>query len=270
VRDSRSDGARLEIADGIAKLTLDRPNRLNAFDSELHAWVRDALDRIEQDTSIAVIVLTGAGGAFCAGQDLAERAQQLASGGVDLGTSLEQNYNPLVRRLAALRFPVIAAVNGVAAGAGAAVAIACDIVIAAKSARFSFSFAKVGLGPDCGSSWVLPRLVGHARALGLMLTAETIDAVEAQRIGLIWKAVDDEQLDAEVARLAANLADGPRAALAAMKLRLRASAHSSFDEALDDERHTQAMLGRHPDYREGVMAFTSKRKPKFQKQGGAT
>ena len=190
---------------GIARLTLNRPDRLNSFTVEMHEEVADALSKLE---GARVLVLTGAGRGFCAGQDLNDRA--VAPGeAVDLGESVEQRYNPLIRTLTGLPFPVIARVNGVAAGAGANIALACDIVVAARSAKFIQSFASIGLIPDSGGTWVLPRLVGQARALGLALTAEPLPAETAASWGLIWKAVEDEKLDEEVDALAARFAQAP-------------------------------------------------------------
>lgn len=255
----------LAVDDGVALVTINRPARKNAFNAELHDAFRAALDELDADVSVRALILTGAGDAFCAGQDLGERAASFAAGDpVDLGASLDGNYNPLVRRLARLPIPVIAAVNGVAAGAGAALAIGCDIVLAARSARFQFSFAKVALGPDSGTSWLLPRLVGTGRALALALTATPIAAGEAADIGLVWRVVDDENLISEARRIATEFVLGPAAALTAIKRQMRAAAFQSFDQALDAERDAQGGLGRHPDYREAVMAFAAKRAPRFQ------
>ena len=244
---------------GIARLTLNRPDRLNSFTVDMHAEVADALDRL---ADARVLVLTGAGRGFCAGQDLGDRA--VAPGGaVDLGESLEKRYNPLVRRLVALPMPVIARVNGVAAGAGANIALACDIVIAAKSAKFIQSFANIGLVPDSGGTWVLPRLVGQARALGLALTGEAIGAEQAAEWGMIWKAVEDDALDAEVDALAAKLASAPTAGLAKIKAMIRDGWTNDLATHLDHERDRQRELGSGTDYREGVSAFMEKRKPSF-------
>src|SRR5918998_6345584 len=224
---------------GVARLTLNRPDRLNSFTVEMHEEVADALAKLE---GARVLVLTGAGRGFCAGQDLNDRA--VAPGeAVDLGESVEQRYNPLIRRLTALPFPVIARVNGVAAGAGANIALACDIVIAAKSAKFIQSFANIGLIPDSGGTWALPRLVGQARALGLALTAEPLPAEKAAEWGLIWKAVDDDQLDGEVDTLAARFAAAPTRGLAAIKRMIRESWGRSLDEELDLQRDTMRELG---------------------------
>jgi len=244
---------------GIARLTLNRPDRLNSFTVEMHEEVADALSKLD---GARVLVLTGAGRGFCAGQDLGDRA--VAPGqSVDLGESVERRYNPLIRTLTSLPFPVIARVNGVAAGAGANIALACDIVIAARSAKFIQSFASIGLIPDSGGTWVLPRLVGQARALGLALTAEPLPAEKAAEWGLIWKAVDDEALDGEVDALAARFAAAPTKGLARIKQMIRASWDHSLDEELDLQRDAMRELGFSDDYREGVAAFMEKRKPNF-------
>jgi 2-(1,2-epoxy-1,2-dihydrophenyl)acetyl-CoA isomerase len=247
------------VADGIARLTLNRPERLNAFTVAMHEEVADALTRLEDARTL---ILTGAGRGFCAGQDLGDRA--VAPGAaVDLGESVERRYNPLIRTLVGLPMPVIARVNGVAAGAGANIALACDIVIAAKSAKFIQSFAAIGLIPDSGGTWALPRLVGQARALGLALTGEPLEAERAALWGLIWKAVADEALDAEVDALAARFAAGPTRGLARIKAMLRESWGQSLDAELDRQRDAMRELGFSDDYREGVAAFMEKRKPRF-------
>ena len=211
---------------GIGRLTLNRPDRLNSFTVQMHEEVADALGRLD---GARCLILTGAGRGFCAGQDLNDRA--VAPGeAVDLGESVEVRYNPLIRTLVELPMPVIARVNGVAAGAGASIALACDIVIAARSAKFIQSFASIGLIPDSGGTWVLPRLIGQARALGLALTAEPLPAEKAEEWGLIWKAVDDVQLDAEVDALAARFAAGPTRGLARIKSMIRESWGHSLDE----------------------------------------
>jgi 2-(1,2-epoxy-1,2-dihydrophenyl)acetyl-CoA isomerase len=244
---------------GIARLTLNRPDRLNSFTVRMHEEVADALSRLE---GARVLVLTGAGRGFCAGQDLGDRA--VAPGeAVDLGHSVESYYNPLIRKITALPFPVIARVNGVAAGAGANIALACDIVIAARSAKFIQSFASIGLIPDSGGTWVLPRLAGQARALGLALTAEPLPAQRAEEWGLIWKAVDDGTLDEEVDALAARFASAPTRGLARIKKMIRESWSHSLDEELDLQRDAMRELGYGDDYREGVAAFMEKRVPRF-------
>jgi 2-(1,2-epoxy-1,2-dihydrophenyl)acetyl-CoA isomerase len=246
-------------AGGIARLILNRPDRLNSFTVEMHEEVADALARLE---GARVLILTGAGRGFCAGQDLNDRP--VAPGqSVDLGESVEKRYNPLIRTLTSLPFPVIARVNGVAAGAGANIALACDIVIAGRSAKFIQSFASIGLIPDSGGTWVLPRLVGQARALGLALTAEPLPAEKAEQWGLIWKAVDDDRLDSEVDALAARFAEAPTRGLARIKKMIRESWGHSLDEELDLQRDSMRELGYGGDYREGVAAFMEKRKPNF-------
>ena len=244
---------------GIARLTLNRPERLNSFTVQMHEEVADALGRVD---GARVLVLTGAGRGFCAGQDLGDRA--VAPGkSVDLGESVEQRYNPLIRRLTSLPFPVVARVNGVAAGAGASIALACDIVIAARSAKFIQSFASIGLIPDSGGTWVLPRLIGQARALGLALTAEPLPAEKAEEWGLIWKAVEDEALDAEVDALAQRLASLPPLGLAATKEMIRESWQHTQEQELHRQRNMMCRLGYTQDYREGVAAFLEKRPANF-------
>ena len=246
-------------ADGIARITLNRPDRLNSFTRAMHAELRDALANLGD---ARVVILTGAGRGFCAGQDLNDRA--VAPGeAVDLGETVEESWNPLIRTLAALPQPVIARVNGVAAGAGANIALACDLIFAARSAKFIQSFSALGLIPDSGGSWHLPRLVGQARALGLALTGEPLPADKAAEWGLIWKAVDDDQLDAEVDAIAAKLAALPPLGLAAIKRIIRSSWSHSLDEELDLQRDEMRRLGFTHDYREGVAAFLEKRPPNF-------
>lgn len=248
-----------KVEAGVARLTLNRPDRLNSFTVRMHEEVGAALASLDE---ARCLILTGAGRGFCAGQDLGDRA--VAPGeAVDLGHSVETYYNPLIRRLVSLPMPVIARVNGVAAGAGANIALACDIVIAAKSAKFIQSFAAIGLIPDSGGTWVLPRLVGQARALGLALTGEPIEADRAADWGLIWKAVADEALDAEVDSLAARFAAGPTRGLAKIKAMIRESWGQSLDAELDRQRDAMRELGFSDDYREGVAAFMEKRTPNF-------
>jgi len=249
----------VSAADGIARITLNRPDRLNSFTRAMHGELRDALANLGD---ARVVILTGAGRGFCAGQDLNDRA--VAPGeAVDLGETVEESWNPLIRALASLPQPVIARVNGVAAGAGANIALACDLVIAAKSAKFIQSFSALGLIPDSGGSWHLPRLVGQARALGLALTGVPLPAEKAAEWGLIWKAVDDEQLDTEVDEVAAKLASLPPLGLAAIKQIIRTSGSRTLDEELDLQRDEMRRLGFTQDYREGVAAFLEKRTPNF-------
>jgi 2-(1,2-epoxy-1,2-dihydrophenyl)acetyl-CoA isomerase len=252
-----------EITKSYAKLTLNRPDRLNSFTVEMHGDVAEALSRVEQDPEIRALLITGAGRGFCAGQDLADRAVAPGEKGVDLGESLENRYNPLIRRLIRLPKPVICAVNGVAAGAGANIAFAADIVLAAKSAKFIQSFSNIGLVPDSGGTWILPRLAGQARALGLALTGEPLAAEKAESWGLIWRCVDDDQLQAEAEKLAERFAVGPTRGYAAIKLAMRKGWLAGLEEQLDLERDLQRELGTSGDYREGVAAFSEKRKPNF-------
>lgn len=252
-----------EVANGAARLTLNRPDRLNSFTIQMHSEVAEALSRVENDGNVRALLITGAGRGFCAGQDLSDRAVAPGADGVDLGESLENRYNPLIRRLIALAKPVVCAVNGVAAGAGANIAFAADIVLAAKSAKFIQSFSKIGLVPDSGGTWILPRLAGQARALGLALTGDAISAEKAENWGLIWRAVDDENLMSEADKLIATLASGPTKGLAAIKRAIRNGWAVSLDEQLDLERDLQREMGLSDDYREGVAAFTEKRTPKF-------
>lgn len=250
-----------EQSGGIARVTLNRPDRLNSFIVQMHDELSRAIEAASG--SARVLVLTGAGRGFCAGQDLSDRAVAPGGQGVDLGESIEKRYNPLIRRLASLEMPVICAVNGVAAGAGANIALACDIVIAARSAKFIQSFANIGLVPDSGGTWVLPRLAGQARALGLALTGEPLSAERAEAWGLIWKCVDDDRLGEEVSALAAKFAAGPTKGLAAAKALIRESGQRTLSEQLDWERDVQRAIGRGNDYKEGVAAFMEKRSAKF-------
>jgi 2-(1,2-epoxy-1,2-dihydrophenyl)acetyl-CoA isomerase len=247
-------------ADGpIARITLNRPDRLNSFTVQMHEELRDALGRLGD---LRVVVLTGAGRGFCAGQDLNDRA--VAPGQtVDLGETVQACWNPLIRKLTSLPQPVIARVNGVAAGAGANIALACDIVVAAKSAKFMQSFSAIGLIPDSGGTWALPRVVGQARALGLALTGDPLPAETAAEWGMIWKAVDDDVLDAEVDGIATKLASLPPLGLAAIKEMIRTSWQYSLDEELERQAGAMRRLGFTEDYREGVAAFLEKRKPTF-------
>ena len=246
--------------DGWTELTLNRPDRLNAFNEDLHRALAAALDAAADEACRAVL-LTGAGRGFCAGQDLGDRAS--ADGPPDLGATIEAFYNPLIHRIRGLRKPVVCAVNGVAAGAGANIAFACDIVLAARSAKFIQAFARIGLVPDSGGTFFLPRLVGDARARALMLLAEPLSAEKAESWGLIWKAVDDATLMDEARALAAHLATQPTQGLALTKAALNASAGNGLDTQLDLERDLQREAGRTPDYREGVSAFVEKRPARF-------
>ncbi|MBT8472831.1 MAG: 2-(1,2-epoxy-1,2-dihydrophenyl)acetyl-CoA isomerase [Marinicaulis sp.] len=251
------------IDDGVSRLVLNRPDRLNSFTVQMHEEVRDALNKIEADDSIRTLLITGAGRGFCAGQDLSDRAVAPGNDAVDLGESVEKRYNPLIRTLTSLPMPVVCAVNGVAAGAGASIAFACDIVLAAKSAKFIMSFAGIGLVPDSGGSWSMPRLVGQARALGMALTGEPITAERAADWGLIWKCVDDDALAQEADALAVKFSKAPTRGLAETKKLIRGAFTRPLDKQLDLERDKMRMLGNSDDYREGVDAFMNKRKPSF-------
>lgn len=252
-----------DLTEGVARLTLNRPDRLNSFTVDMHREVREVLDRLKQEATARVLVLTGAGRGFCAGQDLGDRAVAPGGQSVDLGESIENRYKPLVLALRNLPMPVIAAVNGVAAGAGANIALACDIVIAARSASFIQSFSKLGLVPDSGGTWFLPRLVGNARALGLAMLGDKLPAEQAAQWGLIWRCVEDAELEDAVDTLAKQFAVAPTRGLARTKQAIYESWGRSLEQQLDQERDFQRELGYSQDYAEGVAAFTEKRAPKF-------
>jgi 2-(1,2-epoxy-1,2-dihydrophenyl)acetyl-CoA isomerase len=251
-----------DIGAGIARLTFNRPERLNSFNAAMHAEVRDALAQV-RERQARVLVITGAGRGFCAGQDLNDRAVAPGAAAPDLADSIEKNYKPLVLALRELPLPVIAAVNGVAAGAGANIALACDLVIAARSASFVQAFAKLGLVPDSGGTWFLPRLIGTSRALGLTLLAEKLPAEQAAAWGLIWRCVEDEELAPVVESLALQLAAAPTRGLARTKQAIYEGLNRTLREQLDIERDYQGELGRSTDYAEGVRAFSEKRAPRF-------
>jgi 2-(1,2-epoxy-1,2-dihydrophenyl)acetyl-CoA isomerase len=251
-----------DIAAGIARLTFNRPDRLNSFNAAMHAEVREALARAGSSDA-RVLVVTGAGRGFCAGQDLGDRAVAPGGTAADLGESIEKNYKPLVLALRGLPMPVIAAVNGVAAGAGANIALACDLVIAARSATFVQAFSKLGLVPDSGGTWFLPRLVGNARAMGLALLGDKLPAEQAAQWGLIWRCVEDSELSSVVDGLATQLAAAPTRGLARTKQALYEGWGRTLEAQLDIERDYQRELGRTADYAEGVAAFTQKRPPQF-------
>jgi 2-(1,2-epoxy-1,2-dihydrophenyl)acetyl-CoA isomerase len=258
-----SYGTILFSVDGaIARLMLNRPDKLNSFNAQMHGEVRDALAALP-GSGARVLVLTGAGRGFCAGQDLGDRAVAPGSAAVDLGESIDKNYKPLVLALQGLPMPVIAAVNGVAAGAGANIALACDIVIAAQSASFVQAFSKLGLLPDSGGTWTLPRLVGQARSLGLTLLGEKLPAETAAAWGMIWQCVADAELGSTVDALARRLAAAPTRGLAWTKAAIRGGWQRTLAEQLDVERDAQRELGRSADYAEGVAAFVEKRVPRF-------
>jgi 2-(1,2-epoxy-1,2-dihydrophenyl)acetyl-CoA isomerase len=254
---------RFEGSGGIARLTLNRPDRLNSFNVAMHAEVREALEQVRADKTTRVLVITGAGRGFCAGQDLNDRAVAPGGEAVDLGESIERYYKPLILTLAELPLPVIAAVNGVAAGAGANIALACDLVIAARSASFVQAFCKLGLVPDSGGTWNLPRLVGPARAMGLALLGEKLPAEQAAQWGLIWRCVEDAELAPAVDALARHFATAPTLGLARTKQAIRGASNRTLAAQLDIERDLQRELGYSADYAEGVAAFTQKRPPNF-------
>jgi 2-(1,2-epoxy-1,2-dihydrophenyl)acetyl-CoA isomerase len=252
----------------VRTLTLNRPAALNSFTSAMHAELRAALDAAAADANVRAVVLTGAGRGFCAGQDLNDPGMAPgADGKVDIGAVIEANYKPLAQRIQAMPVPVIAAVNGVAAGAGANLALGCDLVVAARSASFIQAFSKIGLIPDCGGTWLLPRLLGRGRALGLALTGDKLPAEEAARLGLIWQCVDDAALMDTCMALATRLAAMPVKALVATRQALDAASQMSLDQALDLEARVQRELGRQDDFAEGVAAFQQKRAPRFEDRG---
>lgn len=248
----------------VRTITLNRPAALNSFTGAMHAQLREALDAAAADASVRAVVLTGAGHGFCAGQDLNDDSMVPGPDGrVDVGAVIEANYRPLALKIRAMPVPVLAMVNGVAAGAGANLALGCDLVVAARSASFIQAFAKIGLIPDCGGTWLLPRLLGRARALGLALTGDKLPAEEAQRIGLIWQCVDDAQLLDTCMALATRLAAMPVAALAATRRALDEAAQMDMASALTLEAGLQRQLGHQHDFAEGVAAFQQKRAPQF-------
>jgi 2-(1,2-epoxy-1,2-dihydrophenyl)acetyl-CoA isomerase len=254
----------LDIDQGVAKITLNRPKSLNSFNVEMHEQMRAALKTIRSDHTVRVMLLTGNGRGFCAGQDLSDRNVVPGAEAPDLGLSIENYYNPLLQALRDLPMPVICAVNGVAAGAGVNIALACDITLAARSANFVQAFCKIGLIPDCGGTWTLPRAVGMARAKGLALLGDKLSAEKAEQWGMIWQCVDDDALQDEAMKLARHFATQPTKGLAMIKRALHASANNSFEEQVLVERDLQRLAGRTEDYREGVAAFMEKRTPEFK------
>ncbi|AJF75278.1 enoyl-CoA hydratase [Raoultella ornithinolytica] len=251
------------VEQGVMTITLNRPDRLNSFNDLMHQQLAESLTQAERDDSVRCLLITGAGRGFCAGQDLNDRNVDPSGPAPDLGLSVERFYNPLVRRLAALPKPVIAAVNGVAAGAGATLALGCDMVLAARSASFVMAFSRLGLVPDCGGSWFLPRVAGRARAMGLALLGEKLSAEQAAQWGMIWQLVEDAELADTSLQLARHLAAQPTFGLGLIKQALLAAETNGLDAQLDLERDYQRMAGRSADYREGVSAFLAKRPPHF-------
>lgn len=249
---------------GVARITLNRPERLNSFTAAMHQELKDALDQIEAHKDTRCLLLTGAGRGFCAGQDLNDRQVKAGSAPVDLGETIENLYNPLIRRINAMTFPTICAVNGVAAGAGANLALAFDFVLAGRSAKFIQSFSKIGLVPDSGGTYILPRLVGMARAKQLAMLGDALSAETAAEWGMIWRVVDDEKLDEEAGKISAYFATQPTKGLGSIKQALHASQSNDLDAQLDLERDLQRACGQSEDYREGVAAFLEKRSPVFK------
>jgi len=252
----------LEFDGAVAIITLNRPEKLNSFTHAMHEELRAAFDAIEAG-EIRAMIITGAGRGFCAGQDLGDRTFEI-NDEFDAGDSLEKNYNPLIKRIRDMPFPVIAAVNGVAAGAGANVALACDIVLAAKSAKFIQAFAKIGLIPDAGGTWTLPRQVGLARAKGLAILAEPLGAQKAMAWGLIWDVFEDEDLMPKTLAMARHLATQPTKAFAAIKTAMHAAAGNDMASQLELEKDLQSSASQSHDFREGVAAFMEKRDPVFR------
>lgn len=261
---SETETVLAHLEQGVLRLTLNRPDKLNAFNEDMHLALRSQLERARDDKNIRAVFLTGAGRGFCAGQDLGDRDPRKGASVPDLGHTLETFYNPLLRLIRSLDTPVVCAVNGVAAGAGANIALACDIVLAARSARFIQAFSKIGLVPDAGGSWALPRLLGEARAKALTLLAEPVSAEQAADWGLIWKAVDDDSLSGTATALAEQLAAGPTTGLGLTKKLIQAAASQDLDTHLDMERDCQRLAGETRDYAEGVTAFLEKRPPVFK------
>ncbi|MBN0987897.1 2-(1,2-epoxy-1,2-dihydrophenyl)acetyl-CoA isomerase PaaG [Amphritea pacifica] len=252
-----------EITEGVAVLTLNRPDSLNSFNTQMHAEVRDALKQVKTSDAVRCLLITGNGRGFCAGQDLSDRAVDPDAEMPDLGESIEKNYNPMIRTISSLEMPVICAVNGVAAGAGANIALACDIVLASKNASFIQAFCKIGLIPDSGGTWTLPRAVGFPRAMALSLLGDKLSAEQAEQWGMIWKTYPAEELKEVALAMAKQLATQPTKGLALIKRALQASANNSLNEQLDLERDLQTLAGRTDDYREGVSAFMAKRPAQF-------
>ena len=252
-----------EVQGGYALLRLNRPETLNSFTKDMHEEVKRAIADASENSDIRCLVITGAGRGFCAGQDLNDRAVKASDEAPDLGESVENYYNPLIHAISTMEKPVICAVNGVAAGAGASIALACDIVLAARSASFVQAFCKIGLVPDSGGTWNLPRALGLPRAKGLALLGDKLSAEQAETWGMIWRCVDDENLMDEAVKLAEHFSSQPTKGLAAIKRLINNSFENSLNDELENEKEAMRELGRSSDYREGVAAFMEKRKPSF-------
>lgn len=254
---------RVDVRNSVGYLTFNRPKQLNSFNETMHQAVAQTLKAWSTDPTIRAVVISGEGRGFCAGQDLNDRVVDPNADLPDLGLSIEKYYNPMIKMITEMPKPVICAVNGVAAGAGANIALACDIVIAAKSASFIQVFCRLGLVPDSGGTWILPRLVGRAQAMGLAMLGDKVSAERAVQLGMIWQVVEDDQLTAEAEKLAEHLAKQPTYGLSLIKKAIHAAADNSLDEQLILERDLQRLAGRSSDYREGVQAFMQKRTPEY-------
>lgn len=252
-----------QLDQGVAVLTLNRPASLNSFNTLMHDEVRDAIKDARDNTAVRCLVITGTGRGFCAGQDLSDRAVKVSAEAPDLGESVEKNYNPLIRNIMTMEKPVLCAVNGVAAGAGASIALACDIVLAAKSAKFIQAFCKIGLVPDSGGTFNLVRALGLPRAKALALLGDKLSAEQAQNWGMIWQCVEDDSLMDETMTLALHLATQPTKGLAKIKELMNNSFSTPMHQQLELEKYAMRELGRTSDYREGVSAFMEKRQPTF-------
>lgn len=259
-----ADSVLVSLDAGVLTLTLNRPDKLNSFNEDMHYALRAEIQRAHDDDGVRCVLLTGAGRGFCAGQDLGDRDPRKMTAKPDLGNTLDTLYNPTLRLMRDLEKPIVCAVNGVAAGAGANIALACDIVLAARSAKFIQAFSKIGLIPDAGGSWNLARILGEPRAKALALTAEPLMAETAADWGLIWKAVDDDKLMDEANALAQKFAKGPTLGLGLTKRAIQSAADNSLDRHLDLERDLQRRAGFSDDYAEGVAAFLDKRTPEFR------
>lgn len=253
-----------EEKNGVGYLTFNRPKALNSFNVDMHREVAEVLNLWSKNADVRCVVISGEGRGFCAGQDLGDRVVDPNAEAPDLGYSIETYYNPLIKTIVNMPKPVICAVNGVAAGAGANIALACDLVIAAKSANFVQAFCRLGLVPDSAGTWFLPRAVGHARAMGLTLLGDKLPAETAKKWGMIWDVVEDAELKTKVTELAERLAKQPTFGLSLIKKAIHQSSNNTFDEQVLLERDLQRIAGRSEDYREGVQAFMNKREPNFK------